>query len=151
MNSPDTFNIILVVVICLAVIVPLGLLSEHYQQRKVQKLAKRSSLARSPLLIPKRFSQKSKHKFVRIYIGFTGATLIIAGFLLTNTSLSGSKFLGVFLCATGTQIALWVLGIRLEILGNVPAEIDAPMIESEENISVESITNIEKPENNSSL
>jgi hypothetical protein len=50
-----------------------------------------------------------------------GVGLANAGLFLTRVE---SYFIGAFLFATGIQIILWLLGIRLEILSNVPSNED---------------------------
>lgn len=52
-----------------------------------------------------------------------GLTLAIGGSGLLYTAWAGSRFLGAFLLVTGLQVFLWVIGIRLEIFGNVPVVI----------------------------
>src|ERR1051325_6489896 len=72
----------------------------------------------------KRRTYKLKHFWIKASTTSTAVALIFGGYELLYASSSGAKFLGAFLLVTGFQIFLWVIGVRLEILSNVPANID---------------------------
>lgn len=65
-----------------------------------------------------------RYWFARLIILFWGLVAIMVGWQLLYSLWSGSTFLGAFLFVTGAQVVLWVVGVRLEILGNIPTDIN---------------------------
>lgn len=64
--------------------------------------------------------------FPRFVVLVSGPYLILAGLILRNGSNFWWDLLSSFLVVTGFQIFLSAVGIRLELLGNNPAEVNRP-------------------------
>lgn len=61
-----------------------------------------------------------RSQFIRMIILLGGIIMLSAGFPLLRFTWPGSNFIGGFLLTTGIQIFLWSIGVKLEMLSNVP-------------------------------
>lgn len=69
---------------------------------------------------------------VRFFLIGLSVEFIFSGLQLVKSDQRLSAFLGGFLTVTAIQVLLWAVGIRMEILGNVPAFIHGPPDEDDE-------------------
>lgn len=85
---------------------------------------------RRPTLLMRKYRSIKQALFNFGIAGF-GLVLIATGVRLLSGDWAGVGFVGGFLLMTGIQIFCWVIGLRLEILGNVTDEAPRTLSDSE--------------------
>jgi uncharacterized protein YutE (UPF0331/DUF86 family) len=81
------------------------------------------------------------HRYLRVYSRMSILLFALVAFLgslqLIFAPRPAYNFIGAFLCVTAGQIFLWGLGVRLEILANVPSYFDVEATDSEKQQAIQ--------------
>jgi hypothetical protein len=82
---------------------------------------------------------------IRLFTVSLGLVAFLTGIQFLQATWPSSTFLGAFLCVTGSQITLWAIGVRSEILANVPADTNLAETEIAEDYAI-SVPKRKRPE-----